>query len=427
MIKLQDEKLYFVNYEEAVIKGTKCAIIHVKRLNETQSCPHCSSLSVVIKDYRIRTIKHHSFMGLNCIIKYHQRRKVCRQCNKVFNEFNTFVKPRQRLSNLVISGIMKECLEQQSFKSIAKKLNISHTSVINNFAIQTSLTRLTLTETICVDEFKGTTGDSVYCFILGDPVSQEIIDIVSSRRQDELEKYFKDIPQDERYKVKYVVIDLWDPYRSLFKFWLPKAKIIADRFHYTRILNDAFNSLRVKVMNQANKDKKDIDYYFLKKFWKVLMKYSESLEKRIIYCAKLKRNISTTDILDYCLNINDILAEAYYLRDKALKMFKYSTIDNIESAINDWFILEKQSIVREFDTVVNTYVNWKQEIINSFIINPKTGKKMSNGFIEGKNNFCKVVKRNAYGFKSFPLLRAKILYSNAKSPRVIKGSPHYEK
>ncbi|HHX66676.1 MAG TPA: transposase, partial [Gallicola sp.] len=47
------------------------------------------------------------------------------------------------------------------------------------------------------------------------------------------------------------------------------------------------------------------------------------------------------------------------------------------------------STVNYFKSVAATYKVWLNEIVNSFIINPKTNKRMSNGFIEGKNNLCK--------------------------------------
>ena len=59
-----------------------------------------------------------------------------------------------------------------------------------------------------------------------------------------------------------------------------------------------------------------------------------------------------------------------------------------------------------------TYKEWLKEIRNSFIIDEKTHKRLTNGFIEGKNNICKVIKRNAFGFKSFEHMRNKILYTN---------------
>ena len=40
---------------------------------------------------------------------------------------------------------------------------------------------------------------------------------------------------------------------------------------------------------------------------------------------------------------------------------------------------------------------------------------MSNGFIEGKNNYIKVIKRIGFGFKDFETFRAKILYTNSKN------------
>ena len=44
-------------------------------------------------------------------------------------------------------------------------------------------------------------------------------------------------------------------------------------------------------------------------------------------------------------------------------------------------------------------------IVNSFI-----DEKYSNGFTEGINNKIKVIKRNGFGYRSFKLLRARILY-----------------
>ena len=49
--------------------------------------------------------------------------------------------------------------------------------------------------------------------------------------------------------------------------------------------------------------------------------------------------------------------------------------------------------IKEFQQVARTYYSWRKEIVNSFIINPITKSRITNGFIEGKNNFIKVIKR----------------------------------
>jgi len=57
-------------------------------------------------------------------------------------------------------------------------------------------------------------------------------------------------------------------------------------------------------------------------------------------------------------------------------------------------------------SVVSTYRNWQKEILNSFVFG------YSNGFVEGLNNLIKVIKRNAFGFRNFKRLRAKILLNH---------------
>ena len=59
--------------------------------------------------------------------------------------------------------------------------------------------------------------------------------------------------------------------------------------------------------------------------------------------------------------------------------------------------------VKEFDEVVMMLNNWQTEILNSF------GQDYSNGFTEGTNNSIKVIKRIAFGYKTFKNFRKRIL------------------
>ena len=78
----------------------------------------------------------------------------------------------------------------------------------------------------------------------------------------------------------------------------------------------------------------------------------------------------------------------------------------------------KNSILEEFKSVVLTYKSWIKEITNSFLFDPVTKKRITNRFIEGKNNFYKVIKRVGFGYKNFDLFRARVLYiSNNKKDK----------
>ena len=441
MLKLQDDNITIFDVCFSVENQNLFTSIFVKSIIPHKTCVLYGSNNIISKGYVIRTIRHNLIVGSFCIIKYHQRRFKCLDCSKSFNEETKLIEKSKQLSQIQIQSILLECKNVCSFRSIANKLNISTTTVIKVFRENIYVPPLPLTEVIGVDEFRGTTGISKYCFIIKDLLDNEIIDILSSRAQKSVEEYLKTIPKEEREQVKYIVMDLWKPYRTIFKFWFPKAKLIADKFHYTRLINDQFNRIRIKFMNKVkneleneskyeNRNKLELDYYYLKKYWKIIMEYDEHQENKEFYCYKLKKKITKFDVLDRVLNLNTHLAESYYLRNKFLKVIKTSTYDTIETNLKAWINEVNQSCVNEYDIAIKTMLNWKQEIINSFTIHPKTGRTMNNASTEGSNNFCKVIKRVSYGYKDFELMRARILYCNRKTMRFksksIKDKLNYE-
>ena len=65
----------------------------------------------------------------------------------------------------------------------------------------------------------------------------------------------------------------------------------------------------------------------------------------------------------------------------------------------------------EFDPLVKVLLNWTKYILNGF------EGKYTNGFTEGCNNKIKVLKRIAFGYRSFENLRQRILLTqNAVFP-----------
>ena len=133
--------------------------------------------------------------------------------------------------------------------------------------------------------------------------------------------------------------------------------------------------------------------------------YAEETKKEV-YGKILTRQ----DIIETVINSDKELENAYWLLQDLYKISVYSSYESFEQDIKDWFEKVYESKIKEFKKVMCTYKEWLKEIRNSFIIDDKTHRRLTNGFIEGKNNICKVIKRNAFGFKSFDHLRNKILY-----------------
>jgi transposase len=64
------------------------------------------------------------------------------------------------------------------------------------------------------------------------------------------------------------------------------------------------------------------------------------------------------------------------------------------------------SSLPEFKELLHTLTNWREEILNYF------DYRITNGFVEGKNNRIKTIKRMAYGYRNMDNFRLRILAAN---------------
>lgn len=92
--------------------------------------------------------------------------------------------------------------------------------------------------------------------------------------------YFQTISQEEIAKVKYIITDLFEPYRTICNniFW--RSIHIADRFHWIRLATEAFNKIRIRIMNSYYKLGEEAhkgSYNKYTKYANVLKKYHKLL------------------------------------------------------------------------------------------------------------------------------------------------------
>ena len=113
------------------------------------------------------------------------------------------------------------------------------------------------------------------------------------------------------------------------------------------------------------------------------------------------------------MNCDCELEIAYALKEAYNDINKRCNSETIEVALNRF--IEDMIIfnIEEFNSVVSTFKNWKQEIINSFDIIDH--RRISNGPIESVNSRIKLIKRNANGYRNFIRFRKRVLYSLNKN------------
>ena len=160
-MSIDNNTLNFLNLKEAQVEDISTTsnndniFFNVILKRTDQKCPSCNFLTNKIKDYKIKIIKHSIFNdGRESFISYKQRRYFCSVCNKSFIEPNPFVNNNDKVSKLLIFNILFALTnDNETYVSVAKRFNISPTTVRRIFDKNIIYQRSSLTEIICIDEF----------------------------------------------------------------------------------------------------------------------------------------------------------------------------------------------------------------------------------------------------------------------------------
>ena len=105
------------------------------------------------------------------------------------------------------------------------------------------------------------------------------------------------------------------------------------------------------------------------------------------------------DVVNYLLDQNVELKTTYYKYQELLQSIKEKNYNNFLYAINNI----NNSISDYMKTSIKTLIEFKDNIYNTF------NNNYHNSYIERNNNFIKVLKRIAFGFRSFRRFKARIM------------------
>ena len=109
--------------------------------------------------------------------------------------------------------------------------------------------------------------------------------------------------------------------------------------------------------------------------------------------------MTQSDVVDYLINTNKQLKETYEIYQNILHSLKTNNYKQLEIILNN----KNDKISSYMRTSIKTLKGYLPYIKNT-LSNP-----YHNGFVGGNNNFIKVLKRIAFGFRSFRRFKARIM------------------
>ena len=409
-LKRKEYKIMKITEEKGVIEVELCS-----RKNKVR-CPKCnkftSSIHSKLKPIR-STYLDSCGRPVNLIIN--KRRFHCYKCGKIFTEEIDLNTKDGNLSNKTKIQIRKDLLDYNlSINKIAEKNRVSKYIVRKELEEAGSVIPdyiKNLPMVISFDEFKADTNEGKYAFILNDPIHKKVLDVLPQRKKEYLIQYFTHT--ENRYSVRYVISDMYEPYLLVQKIMFSRAKYIVDKFHYIRYIMQALDKIRIRLQKEYGEKSKEYKLLKNKKNVSLLRKYGNDIDWWV-EVARYKNGhmimMLPTDIKREILEISDELKRGYDLKEAFLDIVNHASYEDAERQLANWISLSKASKIEEFIEASNTIENWLEYIVNSFI-----DKRYTNGFTEGTNNKIKVIKRNAFGYKNFKFFRKRILYIFGKT------------
>lgn len=192
--------------------------------------------------------------------------------------------------------------------------------------------------------------------------------------------------------IKVVVTDMHDPYLKVLRQRLPKAALVFDHFHVSKVVHDALDEIRRRLQRELPPAGRRI----IKGQRYVLLRARENLSRR--------QEVSLQEIL----NANTDLTKGYVLKEAFREVFKATNLRAGRKRLKAWEEQVRESGVPELLKILDTIERRRSGIENFFQY------RVANGMAEGFNNVVGTIKKQAYGFHDRDYLRLKILRTCGK-------------
>lgn len=405
-LSLTDANITFTGeiHEESV-KNLKTLVYEAILTYEATNCPVCGNVnsSRIIKHGSKKTmVRLLPVNGQPSAIRLKKQRFLCKECNSTFIAESNIVNKYSSISNRLKAHILATLSQKISEKDIAKINNVSHATVsryIDKDFKDYSPSRHKLPKNLSFDEFKSTRdAKAAMSFIMTDLDNKNVIDIVENRQLRHLKRYFKRFDRKARKSVETITIDIYQPYVSLIKEMFPNAKIIYDRFHLVNNLSRALLKTRIDAMKLIPVH--SMQYKRLKRYWKLIQTDFDKLDARNFRKWTHFKEIKTAyGLVMEAISVDESLKETYEIYQILLLDFKRKNISELKTHLEAF----KNRGSKHIRTAIETMLKDFDYVSNALKY------EYSNGFTEGVNNFIKVLKRIAFGYKSFFHFRNRIL------------------
>jgi transposase len=375
--------------------------VHVISPTESEVCPYCGVVSEKIHDTRVRVKRDVDIRKHQVKIMLHKRRFRCSGCQRTFTESDAACGHRRRTTRQFRDHIAYQACKR-AIAHVAQEARVGprfvHECLVEHVKNNFAENNRNLEETgplptprfLGIDEFarrKGHCYDTILC----DLEHRKVLEVCEGRNHEDVVKMLKRL--DNPKHVEAVSMDMSGSFRGSVRSVLPHAIIVVDHFHLIQHVEKALNKVLQRVC--ATKEAKNI------------MKGKRPLFQQANENLTVEQQIEREQLSERF----PALAQAWSLKEDLRSWYYTSNASNAESGLDCWIAKVEKDGPPEMRQALSAFRNWRKEILAFFTFLPE--HRISNGFVEGKNNRTKALMRQAYGYRNRLNLRLRILCTEA--------------
>jgi transposase len=361
--------------------------LHARKVCDFEVCPNCATPSKSGYDKRTVRVKDAPLRNAAVTLVITKRRFYCKPCKKPFTQPVDGIRKGRRTSERYRSYVLWGCENFTDLKRVRRAARCSagylYDALYDQLDLRLRKRQYPWPVTIGIDEHSfrrnKKKGRTEFATLIADYKNKRVKELVQGKTSAELQQALQHIPGREN--VRNVILDMCDPFKNFAKEFFPNATIIADKFHVLRLLTPHLNRRRKAIVGDRRtaqigrlllKNGHDLDYFTRRAVWDWLALHPE-------------------------------LKTLYSWKERLHGFYRTRGYDRAATALTAMTDELAGSQIKELKTLRRTLMKWRKEILAYF----KTG--LTNGRTEGFNNLAKLVQRRAFGYKSFPNYRLRLL------------------
>jgi len=216
--------------------------------------------------------------------------------------------------------------------------------------------------------------------------SGRIVWVSRGRGQAALPGFWRRVRQSKA-KIEAVAMDRSGAYWAAVLAALPKVKVVFDRFHIIKLMNEKLDDLRRALVREAEGP------------LKMVIKGT-----RFLLLMGLN-NLKDDQLpkLEKALELNKPLAQGWYLKEELSLLWEQSSAQAMERFLRQWCDRAVATGVKQLQQMAKTLLTHWTGVLNWW------DHRINNGKMEGTNNKIKTLTRQAYGYRDEDFFILKLL------------------